>query len=65
LLRISDDEKPLDVRNATVSPDHKTVLLDIPDIRPTWCMEIKYEFGSADGAPVLGVIHNTIHELAD
>ena len=59
------DEKPLAVRRATLSPDRKTVLLDVPDIRPTWCMEIKYEFKSADGTPALGVIHNTIHELAD
>lgn len=59
------DEKRLVVRNATLSPDRKTVLLDVPDLRPTWCMEIKYEFGAADGGQVSGVIHNTIHELAD
>ena len=28
-------------------------------------MEIKYELRSADGKPVSGVIHNTIHELGD
>lgn len=59
------DEKPLDVRSATLLLDRKTVPVDVPDIRLTWCMEIKYEFGSATGVPVSGVIHNTIHELAD
>ncbi len=57
------DEKSLDVRSATLSPDRKTVLLDVPALQPTWCMEIKYEFVSADGTPVLGVIHNTIHAV--
>ena len=42
-----------------------TLALDIDDLRPTWCMEIKYELRSADGKPVVGVIHNTVHELAD
>ena len=59
------DEEPLEVRAATLSSDGKTVMLEIPDLRPTWCMEIKYSFRSVKGAPVVGVIHNTIHQLAD
>jgi hypothetical protein len=59
------DEKPLAIRSAKLSPDGKSLTLDIPDLRPTWCMEIKYDLHAKDGKPVVGVIHNTIHELAE
>ena len=59
------DEKPLSIRGVSLSADGKTLMLDVADLRPTWCMEIKYELRSADGKPVIGVIHNTIHELGD
>lgn len=59
------DEKLLDVRGTSLSADGKTLTLDVADLRPTWCMEIKYELRSAAGTPVNGVIHNTIHQLAD
>jgi hypothetical protein len=59
------DEQSLTVRDATLSPDGKTLALEIHDLRPTWCMEVKYMIRSATGAVVQGTIHNTIHELAD
>jgi putative heme-binding domain-containing protein len=59
------DEKLLDVRGTSLSADGKTLTLDVADLRPAWCMEIKYQLRSAAGAPVTGVIDNTIHELAD
>ena len=59
------DEQPLEVSGAKLSADGKTLTLAIDHLRPTWCMEIKYELRAADGNPVVGVIHNTIHELAD
>ncbi|MBI5760245.1 MAG: hypothetical protein HZA46_17145 [Planctomycetales bacterium] len=59
------DEKLLDVRGAKLSADSKTLTLDVSELRPTWCMEIKYSFRSATGTPIQGTIHNTIHELAD
>ena len=59
------DERFLKVAAATVSSDGQTLLLDIPEIAPTWCMEIKYSLLSSDGTPVTGVIHNTIHALGD
>ncbi len=37
--------------------------LDLPDLAPTWGMEIKYRLKGADGRAVTGVIHNTIHAL--
>jgi putative heme-binding domain-containing protein len=57
------DEKPLVVAKATLSTDGKTVRLDLPDLAPTWGMEIKYRLTGPDGRSVTGVIHNTIHEL--
>lgn len=58
------DEKPLSVTKATLSADGKTVRLDVPDLAPTWCMEIKYRLHGADGRAFTGTIHNTVHALA-
>jgi hypothetical protein len=60
-----DDEHEVHVVTAKVSADGQTVQLQIPDIAPTWCMEIRYTLQAADGQPVEGVIHNTIHRLAE
>lgn len=57
------DEKPLPVARAIVSPDGKTVRLDLADLAPTWGMEIKYRLTGADGRLISGTIHNTIHGL--
>jgi len=57
------NEKTLPVKNARLSTDHKTIFLEIPDIQPSWCMEIKLSIASADGTPVKQQIHNTIHAL--
>jgi hypothetical protein len=57
------DEKPLAVVKATLSADGKTVRLGLPDLAPTWGMEIKYRLTGTDDRSVIGVIHNTIHEL--
>lgn len=59
------DEKPLVVRGATLSADSKTLTLDVADLAPTWCMEIKYSLRAADGTPIQGVLHNTIHDLGE
>ena len=57
------DERSLPVRRALLSADGKTVTLDVADLRPTWCMEIVYSLRGADGRPVQGTLHNTIHRL--
>ena len=59
------DERSLLVTSATLSEDGRTVTVGLPEIGPTWCMEIKYALKDARGAPVAGTIHNTIHRLAD
>jgi hypothetical protein len=57
------NEKQLTVDRATLSADGRTLTLIVPDLRPTWCMEVRYSLKSRDGKPVSGVIHNTIHVL--
>ncbi len=59
------DEQVRTVTAAAVSEDGKTVTLSIADVQPTWGMEIKYTLKAADGAPVTGFLHNTIHHLGD
>jgi hypothetical protein len=56
-------EHPLKITKAALAADKKTVILTIPDLRPTWCMEIKCDLRSADGTAVSRTIHNTIHHL--
>ena len=53
------------VASATVASDDKTLFLELPEISPTWCMEVKYSLLSSEGKPVEGVIHNTIHALGE
>ena len=59
------DEKAMAVRGVTSSSDSKTITIDIAELRPTWCMEIKYSLRSAKGIQIQGTIQNTIHEVAE
>ena len=57
------NERAWEVTGATVGGDGRQVFLRIPSIEPTWGMEIRYEIKGADGRPVEGRIHNSIHHL--
>jgi hypothetical protein len=59
------NEHGLEVRGLRLSADGKTLTVEVPELAPTWCMEIKYALRGADGEEVKGVIHNTIHALAE
>jgi putative heme-binding domain-containing protein len=59
------DQKPALVTGAKLAADGKTVTLEIADLKPTWCMEIKYDIHAADGAVVKGALDNTIHRLGE
>lgn len=59
------NEHPLAIQTARIGPDRHTVVLDVPELSPTWCMEIKYALRTASSEIVEGVLHNTLHELAD
>jgi glucose/arabinose dehydrogenase len=57
------NERTANITAAEVSRDGKTVTLRIADMKPTWCMEVRYAVKAADGGPVQGVLHNTVHRL--
>lgn len=59
------DEHELAVETATLASDGRTVMLEIPKIAPTWCMEIAYTLRSESGETFKGQIHNTVHRLAE
>lgn len=59
------DERQLKVTSATLASDGQTVCLELPDLRPTWCMSIEYALRAPDGTPVVGEINNTIHHLSE
>ena len=55
------DEHSLNVAAATLAMDKKAVILKIPELQPTWCMEIKCDLRGADGTIFTRTVHNTIH----
>jgi cytochrome c5 len=57
------NEHKLNVTEANLSADQKTILLKIPDLKPTQSMEIKATLRDPSGAVFERVIHNTIHTL--
>jgi hypothetical protein len=57
------NEQHLEIAGAILSPDRRTVRLQIPRLAPTRGMEIDYELRSASGEPLHQTIHNTIHVL--
>lgn len=59
------DEASLRVTHATLASDRRSVILEIPEIRPTWCMEISYKLKDTQGESFLGTIQNTVHQLGE
>jgi putative heme-binding domain-containing protein len=57
------DEHELNIESVSVSNDGRTVELIVPDVAPTWGMEIRYALKGVNGRSASGVIHNTIHKL--
>lgn len=55
----------LKVTKAELSDDGKTLMLTIPEIEPTWVMEITYHLNNSNGEKVEGAIQNTIHQLGN
>jgi len=53
----------VEVKSARLAADNRTVLLEIPDLKPVMQMRIKYNLKSADGSPVASEIHNTINRV--
>jgi len=57
------NEKALTVTKAELGKDKKTIKLTIPEIKPTWVMEIQYQVKDKGGKNIEGLIQNTIHQL--
>jgi hypothetical protein len=57
------DERRLRIVSASLAADQCSIFLELPDIEPTWCMAIEYRLKSADGAPAVGEVENTIRHL--
>lgn len=60
-----ENETVMAVESAVLDADLKTVHLKIPDIRPTWGMEVAYRLRGANGQSVASKVHNSIFQLAD
>ncbi len=58
------NQKQLKVTKASILPDGKSVSLTIPEIQPTWGMEIDYKIHTDSGKPIVGKVHNSIFKLA-
>ncbi len=59
------DERRLKVDAAALSTDARTVMLRIPNLGPSQCMEVVYDLRGEAGEPVKGRLHNSIHHLGN
>jgi len=57
------DEHSLEIMAAHLSPDNRTVILDIPVLVPTQCYELKMHLLSPNGEALDRSLHGTIHHL--
>jgi hypothetical protein len=55
----------VDLEDATLSADGKTVTLKINELQPVMSMKIQYNLKAADGTPVRSAIFNTINVVGD
>ncbi|RLS80481.1 MAG: hypothetical protein DWI04_08300, partial [Planctomycetota bacterium] len=55
------DEVARGVAAVKVSSDGRQVALRVPDFAATWCYALEWKTTAADGSPVQGVLHGTMH----
>jgi hypothetical protein len=55
------NERDIPVTSAELSSDGRRVSLTVPEFGPTWCYSLEWKVLSADGAPIKGVLHGTMH----
>ena len=51
------------VKSARLSPDQRTVFLELPEIQPVMQMKIQFRVKCADGATIAQTIYNTINRV--
>ena len=57
------DTRELAIEKVTLQEEGRQVMLVIPEIAPTWVMEIQYRLSDTRGGAVNGSIQNTIYAL--
>jgi putative heme-binding domain-containing protein len=55
------DTRTWEVASARWDADQRELVLEVPELEPTWCMEIVMDLRAPDGTSVHRVLHNTIH----
>jgi hypothetical protein len=56
-------EHALNIRGVRLEADRRTVILDIPDLAPTHCYELKMRLAAPGGTTVERVLHGTLNDL--
>jgi hypothetical protein len=59
------NEQTLEVTKAVLGKDKKSIQLTLPEIKPTWVMEIQYQVKDERGNDIKGLVQNTIHQLGE
>jgi hypothetical protein len=59
------DERPLEIKEASLGADARTVTIAIPTLAPTQCYELKARVLGADGGTIERSLHGTIHQLSE
>jgi putative heme-binding domain-containing protein len=55
------NERDLTVTEVTLSSDGRRVSLAVPDFGTTWCYAVEWTIEAADGTPLVGSLHGTLH----
>ncbi|MEI7780587.1 MAG: heme-binding protein, partial [Planctomycetota bacterium] len=58
------DEAACEVATAELSSDGRQVTLRVPGFAAQWCYSVEWAIAAADGAPVKGALHGTMHDRA-
>ena len=55
------NERELEIQRVEVLPDRAAIRLEVPELRPTWGLEVRYQMPMADGQVASGELHGTMH----
>jgi len=60
------NQRPLKIESVDLQRDDRTLMIEMPDIQPTWGMEIRCTLkGLGEAEPVERIIHHSIHRLGN
>jgi hypothetical protein len=59
------DEHPLEITAARLSPDSRTITLEIPTLPPAQSYELRVRVLAAEGLEIERSLHGTIHRLSE